>query len=102
MNDVASVIEHEPGPSWARANWPVAELDEVNLGLDPTQASIEAVQKAASKQAAAAGADPGLLAAEARLTLILFVVGAGAGLVYWLVAGRGAGFSRRPAQAGDG
>ncbi|MGU3285888.1 hypothetical protein [Methylobacterium mesophilicum] len=50
---------------------------------------------------AAAGADPGLLAAEARLTLILFVVGAGAGLVYWLVAGRGAGFSRRPAQAGD-
>ncbi|MHC2105589.1 hypothetical protein [Methylobacterium sp. CM6246] len=46
--------------------------------------------------------DPGLLAAEARLTLILFVVGASAGLVYWLVAGRGAGFSRRPAQAAGG
>jgi hypothetical protein len=31
------------GPSWARPNWPVAELDEVNLGLDPTQATIEKV-----------------------------------------------------------
>ena len=38
--------------------------------------------------------DAGLLAAEARLTLILFVVGASAGLVYWLVAGRRAGFTR--------
>src|SRR6478735_1855991 len=38
--------------------------------------------------------DAGLLAAEARLTLILFVVGASAGLVYWLVAGRGAGLTR--------
>ena len=41
------------------------------------------------------GHDPGLASgvsvAEARLTLILFVVGASAGLVYWLVAGRGAG-----------
>ncbi|MCJ2088633.1 hypothetical protein MKK88_22010 [Methylobacterium sp. E-005] len=47
------------------------------------------------------GRDPGLLAAEARLTLILFVVGASAGLVYWLIAGRGAGFDRddRPAGA---
>ena len=40
------------------------------------------------------GRDPGLLAAEARLTLILFVVGASAGLVYWLIAGRGAGLTR--------
>jgi hypothetical protein len=38
--------------------------------------------------------DASLLAAEARLTLILFVVGASAGLVYWLVAGRHAGFTR--------
>ncbi|KOX49155.1 MULTISPECIES: hypothetical protein [unclassified Methylobacterium] len=35
--------------------------------------------------------DVALLAGEVRLTLILFVVGASAGLVYWLVAGRGAG-----------
>ncbi|SFL97110.1 hypothetical protein [Methylobacterium pseudosasicola] len=49
---------------------------------------------------AATGADPGLLAAEARLTLILFVVGASAGLVYWLVAGRCAGFSRPERHAG--
>jgi hypothetical protein len=26
--------------------------------------------------------------------VILFVVGAGAGLIYWLIAGRSAGFSR--------
>ncbi|MDP4022444.1 hypothetical protein Q8W71_07410 [Methylobacterium sp. NEAU 140] len=39
----------------------------------------------------------GLVAAEARLTLILFVVGACAGLVYWLVAGRSAGRARAPA-----
>ncbi|MCJ2072345.1 hypothetical protein MKK75_26735 [Methylobacterium sp. J-030] len=41
-----------------------------------------------------AGRHSGLLAAEARLTLILFVVGASAGLVYWLIAGRGAGLAR--------
>ena len=27
--------EFEPGPSWARSNWPLAELDPVNAGLDP-------------------------------------------------------------------
>jgi hypothetical protein len=43
---------------------------------------------------------PDLLAAEARLTAILFVVGAGAGLVYWLVAGRSAGFAREDRAAG--
>ncbi|MDP4003565.1 hypothetical protein [Methylobacterium sp. NEAU K] len=42
----------------------------------------------------ATGRDPSLLLAEARLTLILFLVGASAGLVYWLVAGRSAGPSR--------
>jgi hypothetical protein len=36
----------------------------------------------------------GLAAAEARLTLILFVVGGCAGLVYWLIAGRSAGGAR--------
>jgi len=43
--------------------------------------------------------EAGLLAAEARLTLILFVVGASAGLVYWLVAGRRAGLARDRARA---
>jgi 2-oxoglutarate dehydrogenase E1 component len=46
----------EQGPSWQRQNWPVAELDEVNLGLDPTEASIEKVAAAAKEKAAAAGA----------------------------------------------
>ena len=42
----------------------------------------------------ATGTAPGLFAAEARLTLILFVVGASASLIYWMVAGRSAGFAR--------
>ncbi|HEX2804278.1 MAG TPA: thiamine pyrophosphate-dependent enzyme, partial [Sphingomicrobium sp.] len=57
MNDVAGVIEPKQGPSWARPNWPVSELDDVNLGLDPTEASIEAVKKAARDEAAATTAD---------------------------------------------
>ena len=57
MND-AVAIEPKQGPSWARPNWPVTLLDEVNLGLDPTEATIESVKKAAAGQAAAAGADP--------------------------------------------
>jgi 2-oxoglutarate dehydrogenase E1 component len=35
--------EREQGPSWARANWPLVELDEVNAGLDPTQMEIAPV-----------------------------------------------------------
>ncbi|GGK34824.1 hypothetical protein [Salinarimonas ramus] len=35
--------------------------------------------------------DPAALAAEGRLTAILFVTGAVAGLVYWVVSGRSAG-----------
>src|SRR5918997_5228972 len=50
--------EIEAGPSWARPNWPVAELDELNLGLDPTQATIETVRKVATERAAAATSDP--------------------------------------------
>ncbi len=58
MNDVVAIVEREPGPSWERANWPIDELDELNLGLDPTQSTIEKVGKAASERAAAAGASP--------------------------------------------
>ncbi len=57
MNDVVGMIEREAGPSWERPNWPVAELDELNLGLDPTAATIEKV-KAAVAEKAAAGASP--------------------------------------------
>ena len=50
--------EVETGPSWARANWPLAELDAVNVGLDPTDAVIEGVA-AKAKDVAAAAATPG-------------------------------------------
>jgi len=58
MNDAVGMIEREAGPSWARPNWPVEELDELNLGLDPTQATIEKFKAAVSEKAAAAGASP--------------------------------------------
>ena len=48
-------IEREQGPSWARANWPVSELDEVNSGLDPTAMTIEKVAARAKEAAVAAG-----------------------------------------------
>ena len=57
-DDQALLFEPEPGPSWERPNWPTQELDELNLGLDPTQATIEKVQQAVSDRAAASGASP--------------------------------------------
>jgi 2-oxoglutarate dehydrogenase E1 component len=53
MNDA---FETEQGPSWQRANWPLAELDAVNLGLDPTEATLEQVAKGAKDKATASGA----------------------------------------------
>src|SRR5687768_2741337 len=50
--------EKEAGPSWARSNWPVAQLDDLNLGLDPTEAAIEQFAAAVREHAEAAGADP--------------------------------------------
>ena len=58
MNDAVGMIEREAGPSWERPNWPIEELDELNLGLDPTSATIETVKKAAPDRAAATTGDP--------------------------------------------
>jgi 2-oxoglutarate dehydrogenase E1 component len=54
-DDVTLAIEREQGPSWARPNWPVAELDPVNLGLDPTEATIEKVAEKAKAAVTATG-----------------------------------------------
>src|SRR5438876_1394110 len=56
MNDAIGMIEREAGPSWERPNWPIEELDGLNLGLDPTQATIEKLAAAVKEKAAAAGA----------------------------------------------
>ena len=56
-DDQIIISEPEQGPSWARPNWPLSELDEVNLGLDPTQATIETFRKVAAEEAGKAGAD---------------------------------------------
>jgi 2-oxoglutarate dehydrogenase E1 component len=58
MNDFVGTVEYEPGPSWARPNWPLAELDELNLGLDPTQATIDKVKAAIAERAAQTSSDP--------------------------------------------
>ena len=58
MSDAVGFVEREPGPSWERSNWPIDELDELNLGLDPTQATIEKVKQAVSQKAAAVGSSP--------------------------------------------
>src|SRR3569832_1576798 len=58
MNDAIGLIEPETGPSWARPNWPVAELDEFNLGLAPTQATIEKAKAAVAERVAQATSDP--------------------------------------------
>ncbi|HEY0629084.1 MAG TPA: thiamine pyrophosphate-dependent enzyme, partial [Sphingomicrobium sp.] len=56
MNDLSGLtIEREQGPSWARPNWPVAELDPVNLGLDPTEATIEKATESAKAAIASTG-----------------------------------------------
>ena len=46
MNDFVGFEEREQGPSWERPNWPIEALDELNVGLDPTQATIEKVKAA--------------------------------------------------------
>ncbi len=69
------MIEREAGPSWARPNWPVSELDDLNLGLDPTQAGIEKVKAAVAEKAAAAGAGPDEIrrAAEDSIRAMLLI-----------------------------
>src|SRR3954452_6738500 len=58
MNDFVGFEEREAGPSWVRSNWPLSELDELNLGFDPTQATIDKVKAAAADKVAEATTDP--------------------------------------------
>src|SRR3982750_3885508 len=58
MNEAVGFGEREVGPSWARANWPLSELDELNLGFDPTQATIDKVKAAVADKVAQATTDP--------------------------------------------
>jgi 2-oxoglutarate dehydrogenase E1 component len=47
----------EQGPSWARRDWPPAELDDLNRGLDPTQMTIAVAAKARDGARAAGKSD---------------------------------------------
>ena len=48
-------LERDQGPSWARDNWPLSDLDDLNAGLDPTRMTIEKVVAKAQEKAASAG-----------------------------------------------
>jgi 2-oxoglutarate dehydrogenase E1 component len=65
----------EQGPSWQRPNWPVSELDDVNLGLDPTEATIEQVARSAADRAAATTSDPAAIrgAAEDSIRAMMLI-----------------------------
>src|SRR5690606_22755059 len=56
--DIFSDGEREQEPSWARDNWPLTELDELNSGLDPTLMTIEGLPAKARAAAIAAGKSP--------------------------------------------
>jgi 2-oxoglutarate dehydrogenase E1 component len=53
--DMFGDSEREQGPSWARDNWPLTQLDEVNQGLDPTLMALDKVPAKARDKAIAAG-----------------------------------------------
>jgi 2-oxoglutarate dehydrogenase E1 component len=53
--ETTGTAEREAGPSWARANWPIDQIDELNAGLDPTRMAIEKVVGKARESAVAAG-----------------------------------------------
>ena len=54
--DIFGDTERESGPSWARDNWPLSELDAINAGLDPTQQELAKLPEKAKAAASAAGA----------------------------------------------
>jgi 2-oxoglutarate dehydrogenase E1 component len=54
-------FENDKGPSWARANWPLAQTDDLTASLDPTQ--MQAVIKSAAKSAGLPSSDADVTAA---------------------------------------
>src|SRR5690348_7413379 len=74
-DDPSLFFEREPGPSWERPNWPIEQLDELNLGLDPTQATIEKVRQAVADKAAETTGDPDAIrrAAEDSIRAMMLI-----------------------------
>jgi len=57
LESIDLTAEHEAGPSWARANWPLSDTDELTAALDPTQMVVEIKKAAAAKGAVVSDAD---------------------------------------------
>ena len=75
MNDAVGFVEREAGPSWERPNWPTQELDDLNLGLDPTQATIETVKQAVAERVSQTTSDPQVIrrAAEDSIRAMMLI-----------------------------
>jgi 2-oxoglutarate dehydrogenase E1 component len=52
---MTEMFEQEQGPSWARDNWPLSDLDDLNAGLDPTRMTVEKVAAKVKESAAGVG-----------------------------------------------
>src|SRR3954468_3806964 len=75
MNEMVGFEQRESGPSWGRPNWPLSELDELNSGLDPTQATIDKVKAAVAGRVAQTTGDPQAIrgAAEDSIRAIMLI-----------------------------
>ena len=59
--------DREEGPSWARDNWPISQLDDMNIGLDPTEATIEQAKEAVATAVRADAKASGAAVSEAQV-----------------------------------
>jgi len=57
LENIDLTAEHEAGPSWARANWPLSDTDELTAALDPTQMQVALKRASASKGASLSDVD---------------------------------------------
>ncbi len=55
--DPASLVEPQPGPSWARADWPPVPTDPLTLALDPERMTLEPEVARVARTAAAVAPD---------------------------------------------
>ena len=62
---------HESGPSWARANWPLAETDDLTAALDPTQMAVAVKAAAKASGKATSEADIALAASDSIRAMML-------------------------------
>ena len=63
--------EHEAGPSWARAGWPLAETDDLTAALDPMQMAVAVKAAAKASGKSVSEADIALAASDSIRAMML-------------------------------